>query len=229
MIRRAAPANARCSLRCSLRSSTQTASSWRPDQNASKLNAELDTRQQQITLPVAYVTVSSVFDFDSSEYYRALRVVSRHTAARWLSWGFGALALVLAAVSVRDGWGRVSPVALFLNALPWVLLGVFWVAFLPISQRRAARSLPKRDASVQGPQERTVDASGFHSRGNGVALDVPWHAMVQGLESDEFFLFFYSKQLAYYLPKRVLSGTQIEEVRTLMRSGLGERARLLGD
>ena len=175
------------------------------------------------------MTVSTVFDFDSSEYYRALRVVSRRTAARWLSWGFGALALVLAVLSVQDAWGRVSPLALVLNGLPWVLLGVFWVAFIPISHRWAARSLPKRDASVRGPQERTIDANGFHSRGNGVALDVPWHAMVRGVESAEFFLFFYSNQLAYYVPKRMLSGTQIGEVRTLMRSGLGERARLLGD
>jgi YcxB-like protein len=175
------------------------------------------------------VAVTSVFEFDSSEYYRALRVVSRHTAARWVSWGFAALALVLAVLAIRDGWWRTSPVALFLNALPWVLLGVFWVVFLPVSQRWAARRLPKRDASVRGPQERTVDADGFHSRGNGVALDVPWHAMLRGVESDEFFLFFYSKQLAYYLPKRVLSSTQIGEVRAMMRSGLGGRARLFSD
>lgn len=114
-----------------------------------------------------------------------------------------------------------------LDALPWVIIGAFWLEFIPWLQRRAARKLPARDASVRGPQERAVDATGYHSRGNGVHLDVPWHAMVRGVETDQFFLFFYNKQCAYYLPKRALSETQCADVRALLRANLGERTVLL--
>jgi hypothetical protein len=216
----------RCLVHRVERNTATTSSRGGPAAASFQLTPALTGNEPSSNRPVA---VTSVFDFDSSEHYQALRAVSRRTAARWVSWGFGGLALVLALLSLRDGWGRASPLALFLNALPWLLLGMFWVAFIPISQRWAARSLPKRDASVRGPQERTVDSDGFHSRGNGVSLDVPWHAMLRGVETNDFFLFFYSKQVAYYVPKRVLADGQIREVRRLMRTELGERARLLTD
>ena len=50
-----------------------------------------------------------------------------------------------------------------------------------------------------------MDAAGYHSRGNGVALDIPWHAVARAIETDEFFLLFYNKQFAYYLPKRAFA------------------------
>lgn len=41
--------------------------------------------------------------------------------------------------------------------------------------------------------------------------------MARAVESDRFFLFFYNKQCAYYLPKRALSNPQCAEVRALMK------------
>jgi hypothetical protein len=58
-----------------------------------------------------------------------------------------------------------------------------------------------------------------------VALDLPWHAMLSGVETAEFFLFFYNKQLAYYLPKRLLDSTGINEIRTMMQNNIRDRAR----
>jgi hypothetical protein len=42
--------------------------------------------------------------------------------------------------------------------------------------------------------------------------------MLSGVETAEFFLFFYNKQLAYYLPKRLLDSTGINEIRTMMQN-----------
>lgn len=173
------------------------------------------------------MTVTVVSEFDPKEHYRVARVVTRHTAARWISWVFVALALVMVAWSVLPYWGEADPVTLFASAAPWLFLCVFWIGLIPLSQRFSARKLPKRDASARGSQERTLDESGFHFRGNGVSLDVPWHAMARGIETGEFFLLFYNKSCAYYLAKRRMTAEQISDARQLMKAGLGATARTM--
>jgi len=164
------------------------------------------------------MSVTARYGFDPAEHYQAARAVTRLTWFRWLPWIAGGIVFIYVLVDVvLPGWGDRDALSLFIEASPYLLVGAFWIALLPWSQRRAARKLVKRDPSVRGPQERSVDALGFHSRGNGVNLDVPWHAMARAVETDRFFLFFYNKQCAYYIPKRALSDTQCDEVRTLMR------------
>ena len=175
------------------------------------------------------MSVSATFDFDPAEHYRATRAVTRFTPARYFVWGFTALALGMLAWNVLPYWDEAEPSTLFASALPWLLIGVFWVVFIPVLQRRSARKLHERDVSVQGPQERALDATGFHSRGNGVALDVPWHAMARAVETEQFFLFFYNKQCAYYLPKRALAPEQVIKARALTRDALADRAQLLAN
>ncbi len=174
------------------------------------------------------MSVQAVFDFDAREAYRAARAVTRLTPLRYFSWVLAALAVCLFAWTVIPAWGKADTFSLLLSGLPYLVLAVFWLFLLPLSQRRATRKMPDRDASLRGPQAREIDAVGYHSRGNGVALDVPWHAMARGVETAEFFLFFYNKQCAYYLPKRTLSEAQAVEVRSLMHSALGQRARVMG-
>jgi len=166
------------------------------------------------------------YDFDWREHYRASRQVSRYMRTRWLGWGLAALALVFGFLNYWTAAGHASVLSVFLNMLPWIAVGAAWLAMIPYSQWRAARKLTSRDASVRGPQERAVDAAGFHTRGNGVALDIPWHAMARGVETGTFFFFFYNKRCAYYVPKRVLNAQQLDETRSLMRQELGDRAIL---
>lgn len=171
--------------------------------------------------------ILATFDFDAAEHYRATRAVTRHTPQRFVAWGFAAFALGLVAWNVVPRWGDVEPLPLFWSSLPWLLLTAFWFAFLPFSQWRAARRLPERDPSARGTQERAVDDVGYHSRGNGVAVDVPWHAMHRVIETAEFFLFFYNKQWAYYVPKRALTTAAVAELRALTQAKLEARALLL--
>ena len=173
------------------------------------------------------MSVSATFDFDPAEHYRASREVTRRTPARFFPWVFVALALVMAAWNIVPHWDEATASELAVASLPWLLLALFWAGLLPFLQRRASRRLPKVDASLEGPQTRIVDAAGYHSRGNGVALDVPWHAMVRGTESAHFFLFYYNKQCAYYLPKRALQQEDAVVIRALMREYLGPRAEIL--
>jgi hypothetical protein len=69
-----------------------------------------------------------------------------------------------------------------------------------------------------------VDEVGFHSRGNSVALDIPWEVIDHAQETDLFFLFYYGKQCAYYIPKRALSLESTGELRELLRAHLGIKA-----
>jgi hypothetical protein len=172
--------------------------------------------------------VSATYEYDPSEHYQAMRAVTNLTPFRWVGLVCFVLlpagTVVLAAFAAR-ATGRDVGTAL-LGVPPYVLLFFFWGALIPMSQRRRAKRLPKLDPSVNGPQERRVDGEGYHSRGNGVALDIPWHAMRKVVETEQHFLFFYNWQCAYYLPKRPLDAGQIRGVRDFARSALGERARL---
>jgi len=175
------------------------------------------------------MSVRTQFDFDPSEHYQVTRAVTRATGLRWMVWIVCGVFAVAAAWVVIASWGERSPEAIVVSLLPYVLICVFWIFIFSQMQRNAGKNLMKTDPSVLGPQERTIDAVGYHSRGNGVGLDVPWHAMLRASETDAFFLFFYTKLCVYYLPKRVLSPEQIREVRGLTRAALGDRAQLVQD
>lgn len=167
----------------------------------------------------------ATFEYDPREQYRASRAVARFTSTRYVAWVFAAGALLLLYWNVLRFWGEYPALTLFWSGLPWLLLAGFWLGLMPWTQWRAAQKLPRVDPSVIGPQVREVNDSGFRSEGNGVVLELPWHAMHQAVETEEFLLFFYSKQLAYYLPKRVVAPPALAELRLLMQAKLGSRAR----
>ena len=47
------------------------------------------------------------------------------------------------------------------------------------------------------------------------------------METKEFFLLFYFKQVAYYIPKRALTEDQLSKARAVIRDGLGQKAELV--
>ena len=173
------------------------------------------------------MAVTATFDFNATEHYRATRAVYHRTPLRFMPWAFAAVILGLLAWNILPNWDEASSGGRLGYTLPYIIFLAIWLPLIPFMQRRAARKLPDRDPSARGAQERSVDVTGFHSRGNGVALDVPWHVMPRAVETEEFFLFFYNKQCAYYFPKRVLSAAQLTDVRALARTNLGDKARLL--
>lgn len=173
------------------------------------------------------MSVTATFEYDPDEFYRGLRVVSRRSTWHWLTLAFAALIALMVIYVVAVNWRTADPGELVLALLPWVILVVFWGSFLPLMHRSAAKKLIQRDASARGLQERTVDDFGYRSRGNDVVFEMPWHAMHDVIETPELFLFFYNKDTAYYIPKRVLSAGQISELRALISNHLRDRAKLL--
>jgi hypothetical protein len=170
--------------------------------------------------------VRAVFDFDHREHFRAARALTRYSPARYFKWGMAAVGVGMIAWSAVPMWGRQSLGMIVLVTLPWILLTVFWFLFVDFGQWRKARKLRQLDSKVLGQQERAVDSFGFHSRGNGPAVDLSWAEIPRVVETADFFLFFRTKQSAYYLPRRAITNEQAEAVRALVRDALGDRASL---
>jgi len=171
--------------------------------------------------------VTAQFDFDSGEYYRVLRAAWRHDPNRWFVWVFGlAVPAAILWFSVVRHLDDMSPWEAFWNALPWVLLGAFYLMLVPSAHRATARKALANDPSLRGPQSRSVDETGLHVRGAGFAQDFAWSDIVRVVETPDFFLFYYNKRAAHYMPKRVLDAAAIEQVRALIRAKLPDRASL---
>lgn len=164
------------------------------------------------------MTVSAEFEFSATEHRRASAAVLRQLPSRWVFPLAGVVILALNGFRVLTYWGEYPASALFMSILPWLLVSALFVAFMPLMSWVHTRRIVKSDPSIRGLQRRVVDATGFHSSGNGVVLDLPWHAMARCAETDEFFLFFYAGQLAYYLGKSHLSAAEIASVRSLIDS-----------
>jgi hypothetical protein len=172
------------------------------------------------------MSVAATFDFDPKEHYRASRAIQRAGSSRWLGHiptllflGYGGYQIVL--------YGGRYPVRFVaLLVFPWLLFGVLWPLMVPVSLWISARRLPRNNPSVTGPQQRTIDATGFHSRGNGVSVDLAWSMVYRAIETNEFFLLFFNKKAAEYIPKRALSTDAVAEARVLMREGVGSKAEV---
>jgi len=168
--------------------------------------------------------VSKTFDFDSQEFYRAIRFMGRfNPATRWVpAFAVGFPLLMFYLVVVRS-WGRISVLSASLNMLPWLLLGAFYLALVPLMQRTWARKATEYDPSLRGPQTRIVDESGVEVRGANSHQHLSWPDLRRIAEGPEFFLFFYNKRMAHYLPKRVLDAAEIGVVRELAQANAGAR------
>jgi hypothetical protein len=165
------------------------------------------------------MTTSATFDFDQREYYRGIRAAQAHNPYRWVIPLAGiVLPAVMIWLAIGDSWQRIGPWLAFQNALPWLLLGVFYLTMMPLMARAAARKALENDPSLRGPQTRIVDDDGVHVLGAGFRQDLRWTDLVKAVETEEFFLFFYNKRQAHFVPKRVLPLASIAEVRSLLAS-----------
>lgn len=100
----------------------------------------------------------------------------------------------------------------------------------PWIQRRRYRRLYAETPGTRGPQVYRFDADGLMMSGGVAAITLGWDAIIEADETDELFLFFFNKQCAYYLPKRAIGGAPVEsELRELLRTHLGDRAKKLRD
>ena len=129
-------------------------------------------------------------------------------ALRWAIVFFLALAtiVVLAAVLLGD-----IASALQLGPLTAVTAVVVF-GFPTLLGRLQAWRMARSDPNVNHPIRHTFAQSGLTVEMRTLTAELRWSGMYAVRETPTMFLFYYSKRLAYYLPKRVLgsSGSTID-------------------
>jgi hypothetical protein len=172
------------------------------------------------------MAATATFDFDQQEYYRGIRAVQAHNPYRWVIPVAGIIVpAVMIWLAIGDSWQRIGPWLAFQNALPWLLLGAFYLTMMPLMARAAAKKALENDPSLRGPQTRIVDEGGVHIVGAGFRQDLRWTDLVKAVETEEFFLFFYNKRQAHFVPKRALAPASVAVVRGLIGSHKGAASR----
>ena len=161
------------------------------------------------------------FQIDSAETVRASRVVRRRQRFAWIAWAVWPVLVGLAALYLASGvpWQNLwllGLVALFLLTLQWLT---------PRIQRWQLRRAYAETPNLRGPQVYQFSDAGLSITGGAATTTLGWDSFVEVAETDEFFLFFYSKQCAYYVPKRAVGkGIYQRALRGLLRAKLGRRA-----
>ncbi len=165
------------------------------------------------------MSVTAQFEFDEAEHRRALHEQWALQPMRWVTL-FAGIVVPVAMIWLGVGrqWGEISATDAFLNALPWLLLGAFFLGLPPLLHRAAARKALEADPSLNGTQARTVDDTGLHVRGAGYAPSLGWGELARVSETPNFFFFFYDKRLAHYIPKRALDARERDELRNLIQA-----------
>lgn len=161
-------------------------------------------------------------DIDPAETVRATRVVRRGLGRPWLTWAAGAMLLLNVGLNLAGG-ARLRDLWLF-GATALALLALSLA--VPLIQTWHFRRLYASTPSLRGPQVYRLSGEGVTITGGPATTSLGWDAFVKAMETPEFFLLFYNKRCAYYLPKRVIGGpAEQSALRALLDACLGSRAR----
>ncbi len=154
---------------------------------------EIETRQ-----------ITGRYQTSTREYLRHAPALNRGTR---FSNGFGALALILAAISLPDP----APVAIELTLAIALLSGYYCVPFTWLTLR-------SRRAQVERPVDVVADEAGLHFAHGVAEIDAPWEGISRLRETRDCFLVMAPYPRAYILPKRAFDPAGLEAFRLLAAS-----------
>ncbi len=128
----------------------------------------------------------------------------------------------------QDSIAQYSPYQLIIIALPWVLiLGIaiflkyFPNPFLVWNIRRQFNTSPL----LQETQHFSISDHGITGYTNISSAETKWPAIVEGVETGDDLYFFLSNKYAMFIPKRDLTDVQVEHIKRLADSNLGDKAK----
>jgi hypothetical protein len=152
----------------------------------------------------------------------ATRAIHGSPLGRLFDVAFPLLMLVNALLVVMQGGWR----ALF-SGFAWVfpLLIACWALSRPFGRWLAARSW-RADPGQQGRHRLRLGERGLELENTQQTVRLAWEAIQRAEEKGGFFLLYFGRKAAYYLPRRALDAAGEARVRALLRRHLGERAPL---
>gem|GEM_PF-2866987 len=100
-----------------------------------------------------------------------------------------------------------------------------WLLFVEINVRRLAGKQFKA-AQANGQVTYTFSDDGWHTASKNYTGDTAWGALEKAEETKQFLFLSFPNRFALALPKRCVSVDQLPQLRSLIRTKLGARARL---
>ena len=170
-------------------------------------------------------TLSYQVVLDPAETIRASQAIERRARRPGPVLALYGICLAPIAVAVATQTvDRVLPPYLLVMAV--IFIGA--VAWPPI-QRYRLRRLYAETPSLRGFQTYVLTTDHFECANALSHAVMQWDAFTEVAETEEFFLFYFAKKRAYYLPKAVIGGASDEErLRQFVTDRLGVRAHLEG-
>jgi hypothetical protein len=164
------------------------------------------------------------FDIRLDEMQRASTMVqNRQPVFSWMR----RLAIASPLILVALNWLSTGNLrqALWDNVWFAGFIVVMMFGLVPWLQRWTVRKAYDANPAMRGHQTCEFSSDGLKLAGPLSSVSLAWPAILEAVETEEFFLFFVQKAFAYYLPKRaVADGGDITELRSLIRNELGSRA-----
>lgn len=172
-----------------------------------------------------------IYHLDADEHVRAVRLWMSHR--RVPTWIRLAPAVLGAATGGLLGWVAFSPAAergaLLSEYGP--LLGMAWLIvyfYRRLASGRVWRGLMDELPHVDKPVTFSIGETSVGVRSSTERTDEKWNEIRKVVETPEFFLFIVSEDCAHYLPRHAISSdADLQALRGLIRTQLGERAELL--
>lgn len=164
--------------------------------------------------------------------YRAMRALSHRLWTVWLVY-----AIVIGAPTVwlieglihgtdKSPPGTVDPLSL----IPVLGLIVFVFVLFPLLQMYQIWALSRRNRMLVGVHHYTFAPEGFTARSDVFNVSLKWEAILKAVETKRFFFIYISNRSAHYIPKvQISSFPELEQLRAVVKTYLGDRARLRSD
>jgi hypothetical protein len=169
---------------------------------------------------------SFTFVVTPDSHYAATRALIRRTIGRKVLRGS---VLVPPAIVVTSAALTQQTIvdALWSQAVWIVTPAIFILLVLPWLERRQIVSAHKTTPSLGGEQRCTYDESGIRMSGPMSNVDLQWRAVTHVVETADFFLFYFSKNCAHFLPQNVIgSEGEREQLRTLVTAQVPGRFKI---
>jgi hypothetical protein len=164
--------------------------------------------------------------------YRAMRALSHRL---WTVWLVYAIAIMAPAGWLIEGWvhgtdrsppGTLDP----LNLLPVFGVVVFVFVLLPLLQMYQLWAVGRRNRTLVGVHHYAFAPEGFSARSELFQVSLKWDAILKAVETKRFFFIYISNRAAHFIPKAQISSyPELEQLRAVLKTYLGDRARLRAD
>jgi hypothetical protein len=156
-------------------------------------------------------TKTYTFDWRRREHVHvtSLLVREQFSSGIWRAVKWAVIAVLLVAATVAIGSALLGDLASAMLLAPWLIVaGALVLAFGRLTGGIHTWRVARHDPNVAHPLTHTLDESRLHISMHTASFDLKWSGLHHIRETPDLFMFYYSKRVAYYLPKRALTGPE---------------------